>query len=196
MKLKDFTNGRNFQKLTDYEYVRTTPEAAGFFIVHLGILLLSVIIIGTILTAGHAGTPAARVMPHFLTALYCTILGIYMIMRKRMRSWQPWALAGLICIASFIHVFLGVGLLAYITTRPMWWPIGVPPAEKPKPVLKPAPKPVVIRKPAPKAPAPPRPDNPKKSAVPPLRSRPKKERINPELGSEERGQEQAPDKKI
>ncbi len=183
-KFQDLFKGM-FVKLTDYEYARTRKEAVGFYLVHFLILLLFVLVIGMMTHAGAADNHSGRVLIRILGTFYCTVMAGYVVLRKRMWSWHGWALVFLAFVASFLTAVLGLGILAYLTTKPMWWPVGEPAQEPvPVPVLKKQP----IKKPAEEI------VKRKKPPLPPAPPRPKKERINPNLIKEEVNQGDKPDK--
>ncbi len=194
MNFQDFKTGKNFQKLTDYEYARTPGEAVGFFFIHFLILIFIVVTLGMLITAGHSTASSARILGHTLGMLYCTIMAAYLVLRKQMRSWQPWALVVLTFFGSFMNFMIGLGIMAYLTTRPMWWPLGVPPERKlkPAPPPKPAPKPKSALSKPQSQPRPKPYQTVKKSDLPPPQPRLKRERISPDLGSEEKDRQDTP----
>ncbi len=149
-----------FNNLREFEYKRTPEEALGFFLAYAGLFIVAQLLIGGIMAnSGQMGEKpeqiAAAMSALFMLIgmAYCGGLSYMIVRKKRMRGWPGWVLMGLSVVGGFANgiislgAVMGIGVAAYITTRPMGWPYGLPQKKRRPPQAQPrriAPKPDTV----------------------------------------------------
>lgn len=184
-----------FNNIRDFKYKRSPEEALGFFLAYAFLFIVFQLIIGALMVnSGSLGkrpediASGLRAIYALIGMGYCGGLCFLMLRQKRIRKWPAWVLIVLSVVGGFANgvislgAVIGLGVVAYVTTRPSWWPYG-PPARKRRP-----PPPVVEESPAPPPeadtieavveevlpPAPPEPEKPRKLG-------PRRERYRPDI---------------